>query len=97
MDTSSKYEIFESSNPESINCTKVGGSLCKKWKGNFRIHFRNVERICDLALYLHEHIQFSITPHISTCARSKDHENFAIFHRENATDISTYTYVEPSL
>ena len=30
---------------------------------------------------------YHITPHISTCAYSKDNWNFAIFHREKARDI----------
>ena len=40
---------------------------------------------------------YPITPHISTCAYTKDNQNFAIFHSEKATDISTCAYVQPSL
>ena len=47
--------------------------------------------------YLSRGPMYPITPHISTCAYSKDNQNFAIFHREKATDISTCAYVQPSL
>ena len=39
---------------------------------------------------------YPITPHISTCAYSKDNQNFAIFRREKATDTSTCAYTQPS-
>ena len=40
---------------------------------------------------------YPITPHISTCAYSKDNQNLAIFHNEKATDISTCACVQPLL
>ena len=39
---------------------------------------------------------YPITPHIITCAYSKQNQNFAIFHREKATNISICAYNRPS-